>query len=92
MPKQAAITSIEARLPRLTKVAGFATTSLALRRPTKAMNMPIPAAVECFSPSGMPLTICSRTRVTVSRTNRTPEKNTTPSAVRQGMPMPRQTE
>ncbi len=53
-----------------TNVAGFATTSFALRIPTNAMNMPIPAAVECFKQSAMPLTICSRTRVTVSRTAR----------------------
>ena len=75
-----------------TNVAGFATTSFAPRIPTKAMNMPIPAAVECFKQSGMPLTICSRTRVMVSRMNSTPEKNTTPSAVCQGMCIPRQTE
>ena len=56
------------------------------------MNIPIPAAVECFKQFGIPLTICSRTRVMVSRTNNTPDKKTTPRAVRQGIPMPRHTE
>ena len=57
-------------LPRLTNVAGFATTSFALRSPTNAMNRPMPAAVPCFRQSGMPLTICSRTLVSVSSTNK----------------------
>ncbi len=56
------------------------------------MNSPIPAAVECFKLSGIPLTICSRTRVTVSTKNSAPDKNTTPSAVCHGMCMSRHTE
>ena len=35
-------------------MAELATTSFAFRNPTKAMNIPIPAAVECFRQSGMP--------------------------------------
>ena len=92
MPKQAACTARSEKFPILTNVAGFATTSLALRMPTNAMNSPMPAAVECFRQSGIPSTICSRTRVTVRRTNSTPEKKTTPSAVRHGICMPMQIE
>src|SRR5208282_3783306 len=70
---------------------GFATTSLALRRPTKAINIPMPVAVECFRQSGMPLTICSRTPETVRTRKSTPEKKTTASAVGHGTCMLRQT-
>ena len=56
------------------------------------MNIPIPPAVECFRQSGIPFTICSRTRVTVRIKKKTPEKKMTPSAVRHGTCMPRQTE
>ncbi len=91
IPTQAACTPGSAKLPRLTKVAGLPTTSFALRNPTNAINIPIPPAVACFNPSGIPFTICSRTRVTVSSTNSTPEKNTAPSAVCHGTCIPRQT-
>src|ERR1700675_2799006 len=91
-PKHAVCTSLSAKLPRPTNVAELETISFALRIPTKAMNIPIPAAVECFRQSGMPLTICSRTRVTVRTRKSTPEKNTTASAVRHGTCMERQTE
>ena len=90
-PKHAVCTSWSAKLPSPTNVAWFATTSFAFRSPTNAMKKPIPAAVECFRQSGMPLTICSRTRVTVSTRNMTPDKKTTPNAVRQGTCMLRQT-
>src|ERR1700686_536534 len=91
-PKHAVCTSLSAKLPRPTNVAELETINFALRIPTKAMNIPIPAAVECFRQSGMPLTICSRTRVTVRTRKSTPEKNTTASAVRHGTCMERQTE
>ncbi len=91
IPTQATCTEGSAKFPRLTNVAGFATTSFALRNPTNAMNIPIPPAVACFNPSGIPFTICSRTRVTVSSTNSTPEKNTAPSAVGHGTCIPMQT-
>src|SRR5712691_11217125 len=88
---QATCTSWSEKRPSPTNVAELATTSLALRSPTKAMNMPIPAAVEYFRQSGIPLTICSRMRVTVRIRKNTPEKKITPRAVCHGMCMPRQT-
>ena len=75
-------------LPKATNVAGWATMILALRKPMKAMNRPIPAAVPYFRQSGMPFTIISRTLVSVSRRKSMPEMNTTPSAVCQGTPRP----
>ena len=91
-PMQATCTSWSEKLPSPTNVAELATTSLALRRPTKAMNMPIPAAVEYFRQLGMPFTICSRMRVTVKIRKNTPEKKITPNAVCHAMCMPRQME
>ena len=46
------------------------------------MNIPMPPAVECFKHSGMPLTICSRIRVTVRIKKKTPEKKITTEARR----------
>ena len=73
-PKHAICTSRLEKFPSVMKVAGLATTSFASRKPTNAINIPMPAAVECFTESGMALTICSRTLVTVSTRKRTPEK------------------
>src|SRR4051812_29411363 len=46
---------------------------IASRTPTNAITIPTPPAVECFRQSGIPLTICSRTRVTVRTRKITPE-------------------
>ena len=71
-------------LPSPTNVDAFATIMLAFRNPTNAMKSPMPAAVPCFRQSGIPLTICSRTFVSVRIKNSNPDRNTTPSAVCHG--------
>ncbi len=70
-PTAARITCGSDVLPSATNVDGFATMIPALRKPTKAMKRPMPAAVPYFRQSGMPLTICSRMFVSV----RTQEQN-----------------
>src|SRR6516164_6311480 len=66
--------------------SGIATIIFALRKPINAINKPMPAAVRCLRQSGMALTTCSRMLLSVSKT---PERNTTPSAVFHGTPRPR---
>ena len=66
-PTAARMTCGSENRPKATKVAGWATMILALRKPMKAMNRPMPAAVPYFRQSGMPFTIISRTLVRVSK-------------------------
>jgi hypothetical protein len=87
-PAAASSTCGSEDLPSPTKVAGLATIILALRSPTKAMNRPMPAAVPCFRQSGISLTMCSRTLVSVSNRKSRPDSNTTPRAVCHGTPRP----
>ena len=76
-PTVARITCGSDIFPRPTNVDGFATMMFALRKPTKAMKSPMPAAVPYLRQSGMPFTICSRTFVSVRTRNRSPESRTT---------------
>ena len=85
-PVAASRTSGSEILPNPTYVAGLAMIIFALRKPINAINKPMPAAVPCLRQSGMALTTCSRMLLSVSKT---PERNTTPSAVFHGTPRPR---
>ena len=52
------------------------------------MNRPIPALTAAYNSEGIDAMIHWRTPVTVRIRNATPERNTAPSAVCQGTPMP----
>ncbi len=76
------------RSPRATEVAGLETITPASLRPMKAMNSPTPPATAANSDRGMALTTSCRTPATVRIRKATPERNTQPSAVSHGTPMP----
>ena len=76
------------RSPKPTEVAGLATMTPASFRPMKAMNRPMPPATAANSERGMALTINWRTPTTVSTRKAAPDRNTQPSAVSHGTPMP----
>ena len=71
--------------PRVTKVAGSATTAPAFFSPRKAKNTPIPAVSAIFSCSGIARTIACRAPSSESSTKIPPEMNTAPSAVCHGI-------
>ncbi|MNN99526.1 hypothetical protein D3C81_2191910 [compost metagenome] len=72
----------------VTSVAGLAATMPAFFSATIARNKPMPAVIATRMECGMPLTIISRTRNSVTSRNRQPEIKTAPSAASQGKPMP----
>jgi hypothetical protein len=65
-----------------------ATMTPASTRPMNAMKRPTPPATAANSARGIALMISWRTPTTVSARKATPDKNTQPSAVCQGTPMP----
>ena len=69
-------------------VAGSDTMMPALRSPMNAMKSPTPAATAAYSSDGIAATIACRRPVSVRIKNATPERNTAPSAVCHGTPMP----
>ena len=87
-PTSAAAGANAEKSPNATSVAGLSTTMPALRKPTKATNSPMPAAMPSFKLRGIALMSHSRTGSTLSVTNSTPERNTAPSAACQWCPEP----
>jgi hypothetical protein len=61
-------------------------------RPMNARKNPIPTEIASFIDLEMLLMTHSRTGVTLTRKNSTPDKKTAPRAVCQGTPMPFTTE
>ena len=72
----------------VTSVDGLATMIPALRSPMSAMNKPMPTATAAYSSNGIADTIICRTPAAVKIRNATPDRNTAPSAVCHGMPIP----
>ena len=87
-PNIASSVFLSRRLPSVTIVAGLGTTMPALRSPIIAMNRPIPAATAAYSSFGIASTINWRMPASVRIRNATPERNTAPSAVCHGIPIP----
>ena len=77
-PTSAAAGANAEKSPNATSVAGLSTTMPALRKPTKATNSPMPAAMPSFKLRGIALTSHSRTGSTLSVTNSTPERKHRP--------------
>ncbi len=76
--------------PRPTSTASLLTTSPRFCRPMKVMKSPIPTLAASRRFRGMDSMIRSRTPTQVRTRKSTPERKTTPSAVCQGTPCPRQ--
>jgi len=87
-PKIASSVFLSRRLPSVTSVAGLATMIPELRNPMVAMNRPMPAATAAYSSGGIASTINCRIPTKVRIKNATPDRNTAPSAVSQGTPIP----
>ena len=80
-PAKVAAGPNETKSPKDTRVASSSTMMPALRRPTSAMNKPMPAAMPSFRLRGIASTSHWRTGSTLKTTNSTPERNTAPKAV-----------
>jgi hypothetical protein len=76
------------RLPSPTMVPVLATMTPASANPMNAMNSPTPPPTAENNERGTALMISCRTPETVSSKNAAPDKNTQPSAVCHGRPMP----
>ena len=76
------------RSPRVTRVSVLAAMMPAFSKAMRTRNSPIPADMAIFCDLGMESIIHCRAWDRVSSRNRTPAKNTAPSAVCQGSPMP----
>ncbi len=92
MPNTASRVDEVDRSPRATRVASSFTTMPAFCSPMKAMNRPMPALTASFSGIGIELMIASRTPVTASSRNTSPDTNVAASAVSHGTPSPITTE
>ena len=72
----------------LTNVSLLATMMPELRSPMSAMNKPMPTATAEYSSLGIDDTIICRTPAAVKMIKAMPERNTAPSAVSHGIPIP----
>lgn len=79
-------------LPSFTSVAGSATMSPAFFSPMKVRKIPMPAAAPTRRPCGMLSAIQSRSGVAEMMRKSTPDQNTIPRAMGQGICFPRMSE